>query len=456
MNLIPTAFIALATAATDCPQPAPFTAATDTATSVIQTVRQLPCPSVDETAIQEARTNYEKSFPASSTRITRKLDSLSLQGTNKEFEIINSVIGYPAPANWPTLAEGCDTVLCALTRLFNSEESAHRVLTLGARNGYIISGNGKQQWKPSEIREIDQAYAAVPEPLGNINHFISIHRIPDGYRDQNHSKNTAAYAQIEIQNWGNNRITGIGKISFYENTFLSHLPNRELWTKEASVHELCHQYDFSGYLAPSGRPISQQENIGFALLSWNEEDGKWVQQSDGKFVSDYAKTAPLEDFAESCMSCLLYPKRLKTSAPEKYQIIKEKIFNNQEFLETPLFSPPAWPPLDEKLKQTDFCKTTFTPCLKQYCISENGLFGELTTRTQSTMTIRFYKTMNELLNQSNCAKNSSENTAETLATELRKQPDFCEKGGTKRIKNTILNFCESTLSTLLQKNCTAL
>ena len=54
------------------------------------------------------------------------------------------------------------------------------------------------------------------------------------------------------------------------------------------------------------------------------------QGSDG-FISDYAKTDPVEDFAESLAIFRYYPAKLKNISPRKFEFFKEEIFKRRSY-----------------------------------------------------------------------------------------------------------------------------
>jgi hypothetical protein len=59
---------------------------------------------------------------------------------------------------------------------------------------------------------------------------------------------------------------------------------------------------------------------------------KWKSTKPDKFVSGYAATNPAEDFAESVSGYRFNPKRLQAIAPEKYEFLKQTVFDGLEFL----------------------------------------------------------------------------------------------------------------------------
>lgn len=73
-----------------------------------------------------------------------------------------------------------------------------------------------------------------------------------------------------------------------------------------------------------GKQISMLELISHydAMVSNNTE----------KIISKYGESNPSEDFAESLTAYRYNPAGLKKAAPEKYNFIKDRIFNGQEFI----------------------------------------------------------------------------------------------------------------------------
>lgn len=71
---------------------------------------------------------------------------------------------------------------------------------------------------------------------------------------------------------------------------------------------------------------------GFDLFSqWRKLPDGSTTTTSINFVSDYAKTNPIEDFAESITYYRYHPTLLKKASLSKYNYIKSKVFNGLEY-----------------------------------------------------------------------------------------------------------------------------
>ncbi len=85
--------------------------------------------------------------------------------------------------------------------------------------------------------------------------------------------------------------------------------------KDTIAHEVGHQ--------------TQREFLGQnELKEWEKISGK---RPESECVSDYARTSPAEDFAESYRAYCRDPETLRKASPEKYAFMREKVFNGREY-----------------------------------------------------------------------------------------------------------------------------
>lgn len=82
-------------------------------------------------------------------------------------------------------------------------------------------------------------------------------------------------------------------------------------------------------------------------IAWQDIDGGWRSSSlrrngsiyegrplsSGNLISNYAKTNPAEDFAESVSSYRIKPEALKETSPKRYEFLKDVVFLGNEFLD---------------------------------------------------------------------------------------------------------------------------
>ncbi len=110
------------------------------------------------------------------------------------------------------------------------------------------------------------------------------------------------------------------------------------------LHELGHATDFEfafdhenrfSYLS-EWNDLSWKFNEAFDVRTMNFKEAYFQKVNAEKFVTDYAGTSPAEDLAESIAVFRLDGEKIKTVSEKKYNILKERIFNqtayDQEFI----------------------------------------------------------------------------------------------------------------------------
>jgi hypothetical protein len=147
------------------------------------------------------------------------------------------------------------------------------------------------------------------------------------------------------------------------------------------MHEMGHVVD-TGLLQGKGRSMSafqdgqkpvleDDPSTVFYQYSWKSTTEKKENATPLDFVTGYAMTDPFEDFAESYLSYVLHGNTfrsiLSTSAvlTQKYNFLKEQIFNGQEFN--------TGEPASDKIKRT-FDATLLSFDLKQFLKNEPVIF----------------------------------------------------------------------------------
>ena len=271
------------------------------------------------------------------------IKGVNLEGSAEELKFLTKMLGENPIVKLSDYKE-CTTALCALTKIYNSEESAHRAFNLAKRSGYIISiekefntdkGKSGQLFSLEELQKIDLAYKRLPDNYKKIKTLDRIKRMPDGYGSPD-SPNAAAWARPGYHA-GHYHIDG--EIVFLDSGF----SGDGGWGAQVAVHELTHHLDFAS--SPNSYEGISQSPEFLKLSGWkkksayvtDEKTGKrklqeqWESSKDKAFVRDYAGSAPGEDFAESTAYYMYQPQYLKTIDPDKYNFIKDKVFKGKEF-----------------------------------------------------------------------------------------------------------------------------
>jgi hypothetical protein len=290
-----------------------------------------------------ARDEYQKNFGGEPIK-RAVIKGVSLEGSADELKFLTKMLGENSIVNLNDYKE-CSTAICALSKIYKSEEAAHRAFNIAKRDGYIVSiekefktdkGMSGQIFSLEELQKIDLAYKRLPEKYRKIKTLDRLKRMPDGYGSPD-SPNAAAWARPGYHS-GHYHIDG--EIVFLD----SGIAGDGAWGSQVAVHELTHHLDFASS-QNSYHGISESPEF-LNLSGWkkkstyvtDEKTGKkklqeqWDRPKDKAFVRDYAGSAPAEDFAESTAYYMLQPQYLKTIDPEKYNFIKSKVFNGQEFI----------------------------------------------------------------------------------------------------------------------------
>jgi hypothetical protein len=98
-------------------------------------------------------------------------------------------------------------------------------------------------------------------------------------------------------------------------------------------HELSHALGFNQYEIDDSK-VWQQIEKGWKPRKYRRNGSIYEGTplaSEG-YVSQYSRTNPAEDFAESVSSYRVKPQVLKELSPKKYQFIKDTVFLGQEFI----------------------------------------------------------------------------------------------------------------------------
>lgn len=293
----------------------------------------------------QVRKEYDDNF-SNSPKIKSNIKGLNLEGSKDEIQFLTKMLGDKPNDKWAS-AKGCGTVVCALTKIYDSEETAYRVLNIAKRDGYIVSlgkdfkfdlGQVGQLFSPKEIKNIDLIYKRLPSKYKKLKTLDRLKRMPDGYKMPN-SPLAAAYASPGFKSFLYN--------SEGEITFLDSGTDGDLWSSFVAIHELTHHIDFS---RSSISTTGYSESPEFLKISgWkksksyktDEKTGKkvevlqWSHANDKKFTRDYAASSPVEDFAEAGANYVLSPVTFKELDPEKYEYMKNNVFEGKEYINEP-------------------------------------------------------------------------------------------------------------------------
>jgi hypothetical protein len=316
---------------------------------IVKNVEALQAPT-EVNCADQLKDNARDEYLANFSKLPRQkalVKGLNLEGSAEELKILGKMLNDKPSVNW-SKARDCKTVICALTKVYNSEESAHRALNIAKRDGYIISASRDfninnadigQLFSLEELQKIDLAYKMLPPKYKKLKSLDRLKRLPDGYTSPK-APDAAAYASPGYHSLYYN---AEGEITFLDSGF----SGEQSWGPLVAVHELTHHVDYS---SSDKNPLGISEGPEFLKLSgWksttkyetDKKSGKktavteWEHTPDKKFITTYAGSQPAEDLAEAAAHYLYFPKKLKSIDPEKYDFIKNKIFDGKEYLTEP-------------------------------------------------------------------------------------------------------------------------
>ena len=274
-------------------------------------------------------------------------NKIKLKATKTEIELLKKII--PSNTKIVELANSgnCKTVVCILTKHFANKEIAIRSMTIMKENEVLLEidkfKNLNNDWKVQDIRDIQKALRFLPKKykkLNNLNRFI---RVPEGHGLAGHPR-AAAWTIQKYKSW----LTTKGGYIRVTVDLAFKGRNRILKTL---VHELAHQVDFEGFETNPSLLLS--ESLGFNNLSnWKETEvhtvnnkgepivsKKWTSDKNACFITDYAGTEPIEEFAESFAYYVTSPLKLKNKCPRTYNFLKKYLFSGREYLSTKNLTP---------------------------------------------------------------------------------------------------------------------
>lgn len=117
--------------------------------------------------------------------------------------------------------------------------------------------------------------------------------------------------------WVDDPLTGTTEIEVYPHDDVGEL-------YDTIAHEIGHNAE--EYIPNSA--VNEWDNLYYdSSLDYISSFGE-----DNRFVTDYATTSPEEDFAETYSFYINDPEMVQAICPEKYDFMKDHVFNGKEFL----------------------------------------------------------------------------------------------------------------------------
>jgi hypothetical protein len=203
----------------------------------------------------------------------------------------------------------CDKVVCALEKIWGSQEFALDMLYIYFKYNFNVSEiafENSSRFNQDELNDVISALQDLPLNLvpvvkknKRLTHFLRNYTLksdPDGL--------IIANATITLFDAWSDRSSAERQYAVF--------------------HELSHNIS-------SEFEVMDDSKEWLALSEWEKIDAKWINSSSACFSSRYAKANPAEDFAESMSAYRYNSESFKKNCPEKYEFLRRKIFDEIEY-----------------------------------------------------------------------------------------------------------------------------
>lgn len=393
-------------------------------TGIETLIQKIECPTEDERRLLEARAEYDALFPPTKGWSTsREIHGVKIKGTEEQLDLLERILGSKPPSTWAE-ARACRDVLCALTRAFKGEEPAIRALSIAKKYGYApvvgqeeSAANDERIWTARQLRVMSDVLKLLPKSFHQMESLKTIHLI---------SSNSAAV--IDRNSGGSDSFLGLMNGGTQKMHVVAADGDND-HTVETFIHELGHAYDFNhGYGQHCFHRDSKFADISGWPLEERDADGKTMPLRPGKadqqFLRDYSKSSPWEDFADAVRFYVLEPKRFRQMAPEKYALVKSKVFNGEEFGQ---WGERSWPALENAIRAKGGYEPILASCLSDMSLSWSDKNQDLWIRA-GVNSISSH--VAALATQSRCFEKSAKGLAAALASDEA----FCDQGGVNGIE----------------------
>ncbi len=282
-------------------------------------VKSAPCTKKTPYTVEEM-TSWLKSHQSPMTK-SKKIHGISFEGESPEnlasFEYLTTFktfYGESDPKEQKTFNSKCKKVECAVKEIFGAKTGMQLLFMhrkFGMNGSHLITPH-RSSWKSSELDTVLLALSDFPSGLLPAEANRPLTHFKRGYLPGHADESVIANASIEVF---------------------------DLWDEQtpeskryALVHELGHNL---GGLAND----ADEHSKWLKMSGWVKETkivkGEKVTEYKATkpeaIISKYGFTNPAEDFAEAVAAYRYNPKKLKAVSAEKYNFIKEVIFDNVEY-----------------------------------------------------------------------------------------------------------------------------
>gem|GEM_PF-6257763 len=183
-------------------------------------------------------------------------------------------------------------------------------------------------WTLEQVNVVKEVLSNLPKQLTTFEYMKNIYLLPDHYflmRDRSIPRQRPNIVAITGNpTFYNGQLKNEGIMVLFPFPFYRFGNNLD--SKKTLVHELAHAWDHATEHR-KGHMISSEEE--WWSLSWKKNNGDFSPLPRSYFVSDYAMTSPVEDFAESVATFFYNPEFLKKNCPKKWLFIKNLLSFNK-------------------------------------------------------------------------------------------------------------------------------
>lgn len=284
-------------------------------------VKNAVCRGTQSLSDSEMETYFNSKYPPAQAEAS--FAGIRLQNENPAFvEVLRKLTQIPerkpgsicvwcrnsSEQKYYNVPTDCKSVICAAKAAFGEKEGL-RMLYLMDRFGFNSSADIFKDSSPWKTKELDLAISSMQD-------------MPSFMFPLDPNQKFTHYTRGTGQGRGNLEIIANASMEFYSG--FDKLENDEVRTYTI-VHEWGHN------LGSDLKVDTSKEWLN--LSGWVDKGGDWSLGKPKTVVSNYAKTNPSEDFAESVATYRYNPQLLLAVNPEKYQFIKEVVFQGVEYLD---------------------------------------------------------------------------------------------------------------------------
>jgi hypothetical protein len=251
---------------------------------------------------------------------SKKIAGISFENESaenlKSFEYLTRAVNFfgdADPKNQKTFTSTCKKVECAVKEIFGPKTGVQLLFMQRkfGMNGSHITRANRSSWKSSELDTVLLSLSDFPEGVLPAEADRPLTHFKRGYLPMYASENVIANASIEVFDlWD------------------SQSPEEKRY---ALVHELGHNLGGMSGADDSKKWLNMSGWVQQTKVVDGQKETEYKATKPESIISKYGLTNNAEDFAETVSAYRYNPQRLKSVSPEKYNFVKEVIFDNVEY-----------------------------------------------------------------------------------------------------------------------------